>query len=1150
MSKKTYTLPINTAFAEFRQTRSNDTKKQIFKSLLETFVKMHLAVHVAWLLREKKNNVPLNIRVQLVQLFQKPPSLGFCNAISRSINKIFLDEAEKDSIWFEFARFFDLRQSEVARLIELRNADAHLSISIDKDYFIEIRTCLKELLSNPLFTNSSLIVASNDEVLKANIHLPEGLDPSSADLLLIKEELVYEGEEWNLNGKELCLLPLAIGQLCKEESAIAFFWNQRAGKRGIYSNYLDDNVENLEIQNITDLTGFPYEDWKRTANPIYLNYLQCRSNVLEDMYNDAAVGIEEWHNEYIVAKRLEKEVTLPVLEQISYSEYVKGILNKLKEENDQELSVIYHKKIAELREHNLEFSTKQDQILAKNIYASIVYLFLVAEKKKDVKKYNEYYKMALLFLPTLYYFVNDSSSSLKLLLGEGKEMLRFLKMRIWQMRIKLLAYLLVTVLSFCFFKGTLLICILIVWLLFGFFLVYRVGIKRNSEISEIITAKELKIKEIQRRLYQHILLITNEIKEDANPVFEDIDFEIKQIFATSGTFEKRYIKASKFNKANDYVFGMGYDFSDFEKIVWRLKFLRYFINTPKANNAKEISFSVKDRGKFMRGKFEFKSKTQGAYLSSCMNQIIFNENLILIKKTEGNIENIINTEFESYFFEDTLYYEEEWNEHNQLLGFISTFKGDFKKSIAHFKMCTGQNKFKSLYNLAQVYGATGSASNYFKTIIQLNQEIENLSEEENTNYPELNHVRKKVKDQLDYLSAKTGALKTSNLEWSGKTSFEFCNAYTYFPVKLQNYIFYFNPERLKTLTSADTFFLSEFNSSGGKYVGDYKDEIRSGYVGESKDDKAHGQGTFTWANGNKYEGEWKDAKRNGQGTFTGDNGEKYVGEWKDNNRTGQGTYTWANGDKYEGEWKDAKRNGQGTFTGDNGEKYVGEWKDNNRTGQGTFTWANGNKYEGEWKDDKRNGQGTFTWADGDKYEGEWKDGKQHGQGTFTGANGKIKKGLWENGALEVNPERLLTLSANGSKYIGDYKDDKKNGQGTWIWDNGDKYVGECKDDKRNGQGTFTWANGSKYEGEWKDGKKHGQGTFTWAKGSKYEGEWKDGKQHGQGTFTGANGKIKKGLWENGALEVNPELPEKKINIKRNDVCPCGSGKKYKNCHGA
>ena len=48
------------------------------------------------------------------------------------------------------------------------------------------------------------------------------------------------------------------------------------------------------------------------------------------------------------------------------------------------------------------------------------------------------------------------------------------------------------------------------------------------------------------------------------------------------------------------------------------------------------------------------------------------------------------------------------------------------------------------------------------------------------------------------------------------------------------------------------------------------------YVGEYKDGKRHGQGTFTHSDGGKYVGEWKDDKPNGQGTFTHYTGKKYV----------------------------------------------------------------------------------------------------------------------------------------------------------------------------------------------------------------------------------------------------------------------------------
>jgi len=54
-----------------------------------------------------------------------------------------------------------------------------------------------------------------------------------------------------------------------------------------------------------------------------------------------------------------------------------------------------------------------------------------------------------------------------------------------------------------------------------------------------------------------------------------------------------------------------------------------------------------------------------------------------------------------------------------------------------------------------------------------------------------------------------------------------------------------------------------------------------------------------------------------------------VGEWKNNRKHGQGTYTYPDGGKYEGEWKDGKRTGQGTYTHSNGDKCVGENKDGN-----------------------------------------------------------------------------------------------------------------------------------------------------------------------------------------------------------------------------
>ena len=78
------------------------------------------------------------------------------------------------------------------------------------------------------------------------------------------------------------------------------------------------------------------------------------------------------------------------------------------------------------------------------------------------------------------------------------------------------------------------------------------------------------------------------------------------------------------------------------------------------------------------------------------------------------------------------------------------------------------------------------------------------------------------------------------------------------------------------------------------------------YVGEFRDGKYHGQGTFTHTDGGKYVGEWRDGERNGQGTFTFANGDKYVGEFRDDLPNGQGTFTYADGSVKEGVWKDGK----------------------------------------------------------------------------------------------------------------------------------------------------------------------------------------------------------------------------------------------------
>ncbi len=80
------------------------------------------------------------------------------------------------------------------------------------------------------------------------------------------------------------------------------------------------------------------------------------------------------------------------------------------------------------------------------------------------------------------------------------------------------------------------------------------------------------------------------------------------------------------------------------------------------------------------------------------------------------------------------------------------------------------------------------------------------------------------------------------------------------------------------------------------------------------------------------------------GTYSWPSG-TYRGEWKDGQRHGQGVFSWSNGDKYVGEYKNDLRNGQGSRTTKYG-NYVGEWRDDSYHGQGALTYSDGKLIQG------------------------------------------------------------------------------------------------------------------------------------------------------------------------------------------------------------
>ena len=375
------------------------------------------------------------------------------------------------------------------------------------------------------------------------------------------------------------------------------------------------------------------------------------------------------------------------------------------------------------------------------------------------------------------------------------------------------------------------------------------------------------------------------------------------------------------------------------------------------------------------------------------------------------------------------------------------------------------------------------------------------------------------------------------------------------------------PDGIGTAQYENGKYLGQWKSGRAKHgQGTYYFANGEKYVGEFKDDKQHGQGTYIFADGEKYVGEFTDSKKNGHGTYTYLNGDRYVGEWEDDQRHGQGIFIFglnsdAAGDKYAGEYKNNQYHGQGTYTYANGDQYVGEFKDGMSNGQGSLTfgpnsdWA-GDKYVGEHRNNDFNGQGTYIWANGDKYVGEFQNGKFNGKGIKTFTDGTVEEGIWKDDEFQYALENASSNSdetfsstlpscpsdtsvrwhdcfgtytlENGAEYVGEFKDDDKNGQGTYTWADGDKYVGEYRNGKRNGLGTFTYADGDKYVGEYRNGEKNGQGTYTWADGVTDVGTFSDGKLNGFATRYSASGKIlKEGIWKDDEFQYAQNNPSSK-----------------------
>jgi hypothetical protein len=207
------------------------------------------------------------------------------------------------------------------------------------------------------------------------------------------------------------------------------------------------------------------------------------------------------------------------------------------------------------------------------------------------------------------------------------------------------------------------------------------------------------------------------------------------------------------------------------------------------------------------------------------------------------------------------------------------------------------------------------------------------------------------------------------------------------------------------------------------------------YVGEWLNNQRHGQGRREYGDGVIYVGQWERNEPNGLGMMIwpkedGDvRKQKYVGNFKDSKRHGHGTYYYGNGNEYSGEWIGGDRTGVGTFTYANGNVVIGKVEKNEFTGFGLQTWKENTSwpddaYVGNLKDSFRNGYGPYYFgAIGNIFYGSWKAGNKDGYGKYVSVEGIISdEGEYRDDKLifdldlstDFQRERLALVIGNAS----------------------------------------------------------------------------------------------------------------------------------------
>jgi hypothetical protein len=227
--------------------------------------------------------------------------------------------------------------------------------------------------------------------------------------------------------------------------------------------------------------------------------------------------------------------------------------------------------------------------------------------------------------------------------------------------------------------------------------------------------------------------------------------------------------------------------------------------------------------------------------------------------------------------------------------------------------------------------------------------------------------------------------------------------------------------------------------------------------------------------------------RSGWGVMHFEGGDVFSGFWADDKIHGSGRWTHADGSYYQGTFEAGSRV-RGKLVSKGGEEvYDGAWRGQARHGRGRATLDGLGMYDGEWSEDVPHGQGTMRYVDGSEYAGAFVGGKRQGQGTMRHGNGDTYAGEWADDAMHGKGYQV----EDGNTYAGAFSGGKRQGQGTMKYADGAAYAGEFAEGRPHGQGTMKYADGSVYRGAFVGGRRHGHGKCKFEDGTTFKGAWDD-----------------------------------------------------------